>query len=230
MIKTKTLFSLLAALSLLLTGCGDNNQQEQTSEKEKYINIQGNESIEVKSDASVSLKNFNFYDATPIFMDSHIDHFVVPRFGERLIVNIRNEGFYVLNINLKAKSSGGLYFNIDYSLDEDLKDAFRIELYSQSINKSVIYSFKGGESLTEGKADLNGDQEFDKDGSGEEIIYTTGEHSYDTEAFNTNPYTNLNENDEISIKATIYFDGFYIPSNTQSIRDLPDLNMLFEIR
>lgn len=230
MIKTKVLFSLFTGFALLLTGCGEGEGGNEPQEKEKYIKVTGNESIEVTSPASYSLKGFNFYDATPVFVDSHIDHFVFPMHGQRVINNIRSDGFYMMDIALKAKASGDLYFNVNYPINEELQDAFRIELYSQSLNKSVIYSFKGGESLTEGHADLNGDGQDDKDGSGEYIIYTTGEHSYNTEAFNTNAFTSVNENGELSIKATIYYDGFYVSNNTSGIKDMLDLEMLFEIR
>ena len=228
MIKTKVLFSLFASLSLLLTGCGEGGDNSQ--EKERFIKVQGNESVEVTSTTSYSLKDFTFYEAAPVFVDSHIDHFVMAVYGQEVMTTVQERGFFTLDIAMTAKASGNLYFNVNYQILEQLQDAFRIELYSQSLNKSVIYSFKGGESITEGKADLNADGMDDKKNLGEDIIYTTGEHSYNTEAFNTNPYTSVNENDQISIKATVYFDGFYLTNTIPTIQNPSDLEMLFEIR
>ena len=232
--KAKVLFSLFGALALLLTGCGDNNQEPEPSgeeEVEKFINVKDSDTVEVKSEKSYSLKDFGFLELAPIFQDSHIDHFGVAIYQQAVISNVREDGFFTLNINLTAKASGNLYFNVNYQILEELQDAFRIELYSQSLSKSVIYSFKTMESVTEGKADLNADGVNDKEEfTGEEIIYTTGEHSYNVEAFNTNPYTSVNENDEINIKATVYFDGFYTPSVMPGNQNPSDLDMLFEIR
>ena len=225
--KSKVLFSLFSALAVLLTGCGEEGGNQQ---KEKFIKVKGNESVEVTSPASYSLKDFNFYELAPVFQDSHIDHFVIAIHLQRVITNVKEDGFFTLDIALTAKASGNLYFNVDYQIAQELQDAFRIELYSQSLNKSVIYSFKGGESITEGTADLNADGQPDKDPqTGEDMIYTTGEHSYNTEAFNTNPYTSVNENDQINIKATVFFDGFHL-QDLPGIQNPSDLNMLFEIR
>ena len=234
MIKTKLLFSLFATIMLAVTGCNQQSEEYEEDDDEiveRFIKVKGNESIEITSPTSYSLKSFYFQEVTPIFVDSHIDHFVIPLCGQRVITNVHENGFYILNVNLKAKATGGLYFNINYQINEGLQDAFRIELYTQSINKSTIYSFDGRESITEGKIDLDCDNQYDKDPiTREEIIYTTGEHSYQTEAFNTSPYLNVNENDEISIKATIYFDGFYLTNGDTDNQNPSDLEMLFDIR
>ena len=236
MAKVKVLFSLLGALTLLLTGCNENNQESKNQDSEdevieRFINVKDSETVEVKSTKNYSLNNFVFKEASPVFADSHIDHFVIPVYQQKVMTQVAQDGFFTLDISLTAKSSGNLYFNINYQILEQLQDAFRIELYSQSLSKSVIYSFKTMESVTEGKADLNADGVNDKEEfTGEEIIYTTGEHSYNVEAFNTNPYTSVNENDEINIKATVYFDGFYTPSVMPGNHNPSDLDMLFEIR
>ena len=240
--KLKWLFGILTSFSLMLTGCAsDPNSSDDddglddppSQEVDKYVYVKPNSSLELKSDESYSIKNFYFNPIAPIFQDGHIDHFVIAEAYHELITTVATDYNISLNISFKAKSAGSIYFNLDYGVDDKYKDSVRIELYEEIKNKSVIYSYNGGESLTEGEDDLDADGQPDKAGYLWEeqhiCIYTTGEHSYQTEKFNESPYLTVEENEEINIRVNFWFDGFYT-NGTPGREDPNNINLLFELK
>ena len=224
--KRNVLLVLFASMSLLLTGCDGTSGD---TVKDLTINVKVSEPLELTSDKSYPLGQKYFVEGSPVFVDGHIDHLVMPVYGTALMTDEVREGFVKVDIKLSSKSSGSLYFNIDSDAETTLKDSLRIELYEQVSNTSVIYSYNGGESLTEGTADMNGDNQEDIGADGNPIIYTTGEHSYSTEQFNVNPFITMQENVEVTIRAIVFYDGF-TTNNANYSQSLQKLDFLFEVR
>ena len=235
--KTKLLFGLFASLSLVLTGCDKDIRDQFRKAVNKCVNVKPDESLELLSKDSYSIKEKTFYPAAPVFVEGHIDHFVIAEYRRELIDTVLSSDYYFCStINIKAKTTGSLYFDINFTVSDAFKDSIRIELYETTKNKSVIYSYNGGESLTEGTFDLNADGLPDKKGtydwdenSTEYCVYTTGEHSYQTEKFSETPYLTVNENDELTIRINFWFDGFYSENNPEPA-DFGDLDLLFSVK
>ena len=223
--KKTSLLILVAALPLLLAGCDGTSGG---SSKDLTIGVKATNPLELLSEKSYDLGQKYLPEGSPVFADGHIDHLVMPIYGTALMTDEVRDGFVELNIRLSSKSSGSLYFNIDSDIDA-LKDSLRIELYEQVSNKSVIYSYNGGESLTEGPADMNGDNQQDMGADGNPIIYTTGKHSYSTEQFNVNPFIEMQENVEVTIRVIVFYDGF-TTNNANYSQSLQKLDFLFEVR
>ena len=239
--KMKWLFGILTSFSLMLSGCAsdphssndDGDDDPPAPEVNKFAYVKTNSGLELKSDASYSIKNFHFEPIAPIFENGHVDHFVIALAYQELITHVATDYNISLNASFKAKSAGSIYFNLDYGVNEKYKDSVRVELFESTKNKSVIYSYNGGESLTEGEDDLDADGQPDKTGylwdEQHVCIYTTGEHSYQTEKFNENPYLTVEENEEINIRVNFWFDGFYT-NGTPGREDPNNINLLFELK
>jgi len=240
--KQKTLLKLISLFGFVLVGCAsdpkkDEEQDSQNiTEVEKFIYISTNESLNLLSSSTCTLKNTYFNEVAPIFEDNHIDHFANAEYQRPLVKDTNNNSFFTTTIQLKSNIDGELYFNINFPVSESIKKGLRIELFTETINKSVIYSFEGGESKTEGYLDLNGDNELDKVGgypweeqSDELVLYSTGSPSYNTEKFNENAYLTLNKEEQVNVKFTLYFDIFY-SSQSLSMNNLANLNLFFEVR
>lgn len=228
----KITLPFLAFLAISLTGC-NNTTPSGGKTNDNQMLIKTNDGLSLLSESKRSIKDGELREAVPIFVDGHIDHFAYPVYQHKTIEQVVNEGFIQFNISLKAKQSGSLYFNIDSDAKGTIQNALRIELYQQSASKSVVYSYAGGESVTEGYLDLNSDGKNDRDGTfggdGEEILYTTGSHSYNTEKFNTNPFKVMENDEELNLRATIFIDGFYTSNeNFQGI--MKKINLLFDIK
>ena len=244
--KAKTLLIPLLGSLVLLGGCNqtteikddikeeettetENNNEEENAKVIKNINVSADESLELKSESQYSMKDFYFLEMVPVFSDGHIDHFTRPIYQYQTMSEVVKEGFYQFTINATNKKAGDLYFNIDIDIDKGLEDAFRIEVYNEAKNKSVIYSFKEMESITQGQLDLNGDNELDKDMMGNPITYTTGEESYHVEKMNNTPFTQVEQDEEMSLRVTVYFDGFYL-DNSNTNQALYKLDLKLEIK
>ena len=216
---------LLTLAAFLLVGCGQNEEKQ----KENYVNVEAKDPLQLKSDSKYSLNGFNFYEMVPVFVDGHIDHFVTPVLGQAQVNKTVSTGFFQKNVILNSSSAGGLYLNLDSDAEGTIKNALRIELYEESLNKSVVYSYSAGESITEGKADLDGDGSPDKNINGEEIVYTTGSHSYQCEQFGKAAFSELKENEELSLRMTIFIDGFQTDSSNYTT-NLTKLDISFELK
>lgn len=231
----KITLPFLAFLAISLVGCNNNLvPQGDSGNKDGYqMLIKTNDGLSLLSESKRSIKDGELREAVPIFVDGHIDHFACPVYQYKTIEQVVNEGFIQFNISLKAKQAGSLYFNIDSDAKGAIQNALRIELYQQSTSKSVIYSYAGGESVTEGYLDLNFDGKNDRDGTfgddGEEILYTTGSHSYNTEKFNTNSFKVMENDEELNLRATIFIDGFYTSNDTYQ-GNMKKINLLFDIK
>ncbi len=243
--KKKLLFALLTSFTLSLTSCAgqndpgndnDDSEDDEIETVERYVYVKPVNSFELLSPASYDISKLYFYAVVPLFEDNHISQLANTESGIANINSIMENGYFNETISLKAKTNGSIYFAINFPLKEEYKNGLRIELYNQANNKSVIYSFNGGESITEGPLDLDldGQNDIDKDnpfhhGTGEVITYTTGSHSYNTEKFDKNPYLSVNENDEVSIAIKIYFDLFYVLSVPYP-QDMPNIDLIFKIK
>lgn len=229
--KTKSLL-ILGAAFLTLTGCSV-TPNDNTNNNNKYfsITVKNNESLDRKSEEQYPFEGFMFQEVVPIFEDGHIDHFGAPIAGEPLIKNVVRDGYILVYVGFFAQATGSLHFNINSDASGTMKDALRVELYHQVSNTSVIYSDAGGESITEGKADLNADGQPDKDPmTGEEIIYTNGQHSYNTVKFdNTTPFMSVNNGDELGFRVLVYIDGFQTETENYT-SPMYKLELSFEVK
>ena len=223
---------LVALFIVALAGCNSPlvpKGDDDDAKKDVSVHVTTKDPLQLLSDAKYSLDNMAFKELAPVFEDGHITGFGMAIYQMPLISPTVEDGFFQTTINLKAGSAGSLYFNLDSDAEGTLKDALRIELYQESMNKAVIYSYEGGESITEAEADLNADGQPGKDMNGETIMYTNGAHSYMTKKFNQSAFSNLNENEEISLRATIFFDGFQ--TNTESFtKNINKLDLSFELK
>lgn len=232
----KSLFTLLLSVAFILTGCNSSETKKEENDDESEdtrgltINFKAESPLEVLSQKEYHYDQYLFHEMTPIFVNEHIDHFVAaPVCGYPNIDKEIKEGYLEYNVSLKTSTAGSLYFN--YSGDDNgmLDKALRVELYQESTNKSVIYSHDGGETITEAKLDLDADGKIDKDMNGNEIVYTTGQHSYQTEKYNTNPFVTFEGESTIDLRMLIYIEGF-ATENTLSTLAMHEMNFTFEVR
>ena len=220
--------SLLMFIPLILTisACNSASKNDETSKNK--LSIKTNESVELLSQDSYPIPDGTLKEVTPTFKDGHIDYFGAPIYQTEMIQKV-NDGYLEINISLKPLVNGSLYFNLNSDATGTYKDALRVELYQQASNTSVIYSYEGGESISTGTADLNGDGQIDKDSfSGEEIKYTNGQASYHTEKFNSK-YIDVTENESIEIHAYTYIDGFTL-NNEAHTSNFKQLEFIFEVK